>query len=169
MVSMSTITEGALDVLSCATLMDLASEGLPSSVNGFVVFFCCMEIINGCQSFALQGVLSGGKGDTPNELIGWKARLRAFRGLIDLGCFVLRVVLWVDYDAVSSVFLIKNMYNLLHTYVEVERAVGIKNYPKGTLFTEFVPPQDWYGMDQQQWRSETSETIAAQAAAGRRV
>ena len=61
------------------------------------------------------------------------------------------------------------LYNLLHTWVEVERATGIKNYPKGTLFTEFVPPQDWYGMSQHDWRIATSDTVVAQAQAGRKV
>ena len=53
--------------------------------------------------------------------VKWKAWLRALRFLIDLGCFVLRLVLWVQYNALSSVFLIKNLYNLLHTYAQIER------------------------------------------------
>lgn len=51
----------------------------------------------------------------------------------------------------------------------VYRAKGTKNYPKGTLFTEFVPPQDWYGLSLQDWRIATSDTLIAQAQAGRRV
>ena len=57
---------------------------------------------------------------TPQQ-VKWKAWLRALRFLIDLGCFVLRLVLWVQYNALSSVFLIKNLYNLLHTYAQIER------------------------------------------------
>lgn len=169
LVAMSTVLEGALDVLSCSTLMTLASNQLPGQVNGAIVLFCLLELLNGCQSFALQGILSGGHEDTPQHLIHWKAQLRGIRGLIDLGTFVLRLVLWIQYNAVSSVFLIKNLYNLLHTVVEVERAYGTAVYPKGTLFTEFVPPQDWYGLTQAQWRVATSETLTAQARAGRRV
>jgi hypothetical protein len=45
--------------------------------------------------------------------------LRGARFFIDFGTFVLRMVLWVKYDAVSSVFLIKNLYNLLHTGAQV--------------------------------------------------
>lgn len=169
MVAMSTITEGALDILSCSTFMALAANNLPNHINGAIVLFCILEIINGCTSFALQVVLSGGKGDTPTELIGWKSIVRGSRGIIDLGCFILRMILWINYHAVSSVFLIKNLYNLVHAFVEVERAIGIKYYPKGTLFTEFVPPSEWYGLSQAQWRVETSETIADQARAGRKV
>jgi len=55
------------------------------------------------------------------QQVKWKAWLRALRFLIDLGCFVLRLVLWVQYNALSSVFLIKNLYNLLHTYAQIER------------------------------------------------
>ena len=124
MVALSTVVEGSLDILSCATLMDLASYNLPPLVNGFIVVFCILEIINGCQSFALQGLLSGGHEDTPEHLINWKAKMRVIRGIIDFGTFILRLVLWVEYSAMSSVFLIKNLYNLLHTWVEVERYVG---------------------------------------------
>jgi hypothetical protein len=169
MVSTATVIEGALDILSCATLMELAANDLPPQVNGFVVLFCLLEIFNGCQSFALQALLSGGHDTNPLKLVNFKAKMRAVRGLIDFGCFMLRIILWVRYSAVSSVFLIKNLYNLLHTWVEVDRARGIAQYPKGTLFTEQVHPQEWYGMSLQEWRVETSDTLLLQAQAGRAV
>ena len=34
-----------------------------------------------------------------------------------MGVFLLRLDLWIQYGAVSSVFLIKNLYNLIHTGV----------------------------------------------------
>ena len=40
---------------------------------------------------------------------------------------------------------------------------------KDTLFSEFVPPQSWYGMNMEEWRYATSNSIAAQARAGRFV
>lgn len=46
MVTTATITEGALDVLSAATLMQLAENGLPPHVNNAVVLFCLLELIN---------------------------------------------------------------------------------------------------------------------------
>lgn len=82
---------------------------------------------------------------------------------------MLRIVLWVKYGSVSSVFLIKNLYNLLHTAAQIERWSGVWRYPKHTIFTEFVPPADWYGMSKEEWRAATSNTLALQARAGRTV
>jgi hypothetical protein len=169
MMATSTMTEGALDVLSCATLMQLAQNNLPPQMNGAVVLFCILEIFNACQSFALQVSLSGGHDDTPLDLVRWNAFLRTFRVIIDSGAIVLRLVLWIQYNAVSSVFLVKNIYNLIHTITQIERWKSVSHYPKETLFSEFVAPQEWYGLTNEQWRRATSETIAAQARSGRRV
>lgn len=169
MVAISTMTEGALDVLSCATLMQLAENHLPSSVNNAVIVFCLLEMANACQSFALPCTLSGGHDDTPLDLVKWMAFLRSMRCVVDFGAIILRLILWIKYNAVSSVFLVKNIYNLLHTLTQIERYQGVHKYPKGTLFSEFVTPQDWYGMTKEEWRRATSETVAAQARAGRRV
>lgn len=169
MMATATMTEGALDILSCATLMQLAQNSLPSNVNGAVVLFCLLEVFNGCQSMALQVTLSGGHDDTPLDLVRWNAYLRVFRVLVDSGAIILRVVLWIQYNAVSSVFLVKNIYNLIHTVTQIGRWQGVTRYPKDTLFSQFVPAQDWYGLSMEQWRKCTSETIAAQARAGRRV
>jgi len=165
----ATMTEGALDVLSCSTLMQLAANDLPSQVNGAVLFVCLLEIINGCQSFALQIALSGGHDDTPMDLVKWNAWLRTFRVFIDTTAIVLRVVLWIQYSAVSSVFLVKNIYNLIHTITQIERWHTVVHYPKDTLFAQYVPPSEWYGLTKEQWRYATRETIAAQARAGRSV
>ena len=164
MVALSVQIEGALDVLSCTQLMQLATDSaLPSSMLGACVVFSFLELVNACQSFGLQTLLSGGHDDTPTDLVTWKAFLRAFRGFIDFGCFILRVVLWAQYNAISSVFLVKNLYNLLNTIAQVERVRGIAKYPKGTLFTEFVPPSQWYGMTKDEWRIATRSKQAAQA------
>jgi hypothetical protein len=72
MVATATMVEGSLDVLSCATLMQLASLDLPASVNGAIVVFSLLELANACQSFALQVLLSGGHDDTPLDLVKWK-------------------------------------------------------------------------------------------------
>jgi hypothetical protein len=169
MVSIATMTEGALDVLSCSTLMQLAENNLPPYVNGAIVLFCLLEIANACQSFALQCMLSGGHDDTPRDLVTWNAYLRIARVFIDSGAIVLRIVLWVQYNAVSSVFLVKNLYNLVHTTTQIERWYGVSTYPKDTLFSEYVSPQDWYGLNMEQWRFATSETVLEQARSGRRV
>lgn len=169
MVSTATMTEGVLDILSCSTFVALAANDLPPDVNGLVVIFALLEIINACQSFALQCMLSGGHDDTPLDLVRWSGYLRVARVVIDAGAIILRVVLWIKYNAVSSVFLVKNLYNLIHTSAHVERWTGVKRYPKETLFTEFVSPQDWYGMTKEEWRDATSETLIAQARSGRRV
>lgn len=169
MVSIATMTEGALDVLSCGTFIALAANGLPSDVNGFIVLFALLELVNGAQSFALQCILSGGHDDTPLDLVRWNGFFRLARVIIDAGSILLRIILWVKYNAVSSVFLVKNLYNLIHTTSHVERWSGISRYPKDTLFTEFVSPQDWYGLTKEEWRKATSETVVAQARSGRRV
>jgi len=169
MVALYTMTEGALDVISTATLMELAESSLPAAVNGAVVLFCLLEMVNACQCFALQCLLSGGHDDTPLDLVRWKALLRAVRIVIDSGTLILRLILWIQYDAVSSVFLVKNLYNLMHSSAQIERYLGVKHYPKDTLFSEFVPPADWYGMSKEQWRQATCDTLAMQARAGRRV
>jgi hypothetical protein len=74
MVATATMVEGSLDVLSCATLMQLAALDLPASVNGAIVVFSLLELANACQSFALQVLLSGGHDDTPLDLVKWKGK-----------------------------------------------------------------------------------------------
>jgi len=143
MVAMATQIEGAMDVLSAVTLMQVAEYNLPDSVNGAVQLFILLEMANACVSFSLQALLGGGTDDTPKDLVRWKAILRAFRGVIDFGTFVLRIVLWVNYNAVSSVFIIKNLYNLLHTAAQVERFFGAEKYPKDTLFTVAARAPEW--------------------------
>jgi hypothetical protein len=170
MVATAIMTEGALDVISAASFMILAQSDLPATMNNLILACALLEIWNACQSFALQAVLSGGSEDTPADLVLWTSRLRMFRVPIDIVTFVLRVTLWVVYQQNSvSVFLVKNLYNLLHSSALIERANGIKRYPKGTLFTEFVEPREWYALTQNEWREATHETLAAQARAGRRV
>ena len=169
MVCTATMVEGCLDVLSASTLLALANFGLPSDVNGAVQLFILLELANACQCFALQALLSGGHNDTPGDLVKWKATIRASRAVVDFGTFILRIVLWVRYDAVSSVFLIKNLYNLLHSTAQVERAMGIGRYSKSVLFMEYVPAYEWYSLTQEQWRSATSSTLLLQTQASRRV
>lgn len=169
MVITSTMVEGSMDILSASTLMELASNNLPSSVNGAVIIFALLECFNGCQCFSLQAILSGGMHDSPRDLVKWKAVLRGIRGIIDFCVFFLRMVLWIQYSAVNSVFLIKNIYNLLHTMAEMERYYGSRFYPENTLFLTNVLPTDWYNMTKEEWRVATSETIAAQARKGRSV
>jgi hypothetical protein len=168
-VAMSTQIEGSLDILSCTSLLSLASAGLLPSTQGVIVLFSLLEIVNACQSFGLQTVLSGGYDDTPVDLVRWKSYLRFYRGFIDFGAFFLRVYLWAYYDAVSSVFLIKNLYNLIHTISQVERSYRVIKYPKTTLFTEFVHPSEWYDMSREEWRQATSGSLVAQIRAGRGV
>jgi hypothetical protein len=169
MVATFSMTEGALDVLSCATLLSLASYSLPTHTDNAVILFCILEMVNACQSFALPCTLSGGHDDGPRDLVKWMARMRSLRALIDCGAIALRIVLWIRYNAVSSVFLVKNLYNLLHTGTQVERYRGVKRYPNDALFAAFVTPQDWYNMTKEDWRRATSDTVALQARSGRRV
>jgi hypothetical protein len=132
----------------------------------FIVFFAFMEIINACQCFVLQVMLSGGHDDTPAHLVLLRSRLRQGRGMIDLGTFSLRLVLWLHFDAVASVFMIKNLFNLLHTLALVERSKGVQHYSAGTLFLSYVSPRDWYGMTKEEWRHATRASIGEQARAG---
>lgn len=157
MVSISIQVEGAVDILSCTTLMALSLDThLPQSIRGAIVLCCLLEILNAYQSFGLQILLSGGHDDTPKDLVKWKAYLRFFRGFIDLICLVLRTILWIEYDALSVVFLIKNLYNILNTSAQVERGFGVDKYPGTTLFVKYVEPHLWYGMDAIQWRNVTT-------------
>ena len=64
-------------------------------------------------------------------------------------------MLWIQYNAVSSVFLVKNLYNIMHSFAQIERYAGVRYYPKDILFSEFVTPSDWYGMTKEQWREAT--------------
>ena len=45
MVAQSIQIEGALDILSCTTLMALAANNLPPSMNGAIVLFSLLEIL----------------------------------------------------------------------------------------------------------------------------
>ena len=175
MVGMTAQIEGAMDVLSTVTLMNLAAEnavgllGFTPTLNRFIQIFILLELFNAVQCFGFQVFLAGGTDDSPMHLVKWKAIMRLIRGAIDLGVLVLRVILWVRYRALSSVFLIKNLYNILHAITHVERYNGIRAYPKYTLFTEVVPPAEWYGLSKAEWRSATQATIALQAQSGRAV
>ena len=89
MVATATMIEGSLDVLSCSTLMQLASLNLPYSINVAIVIFSLLELVNACQSFALQALLSGGHDDTPLDLVKWKGKelvqfTKTFRRCYDL-------------------------------------------------------------------------------------
>jgi hypothetical protein len=59
MVVSVTQMEGALDVLSTATLMQLAVYELPPYVNHAVVLFCLLELLNAALCFTLPCTLSG--------------------------------------------------------------------------------------------------------------
>lgn len=146
MVASATTVEGALDVLSAAVLMQLAANDLPDHVNNAIVLFCLLELINAGQCFALPCMLSGGKEDTPKDLVRYNAYLRLARGLIDFGTIVLRVVLWIRYNAVSSVFLVKNLYNLIHTATQVDRHLGVRFYPAVSFFISIVYTTYFYGL-----------------------
>ena len=154
MVAQASMLEGAVDVLSTATLLSLASYNLPASVNGAVVMFSLLELFNACVSFVVQVKLSNGNEDTPLDLVIWYSYLRCLRGTIDFGAFVLRVYVWYNYGAISSVFIIKNLYNLLHTAANFANLIGARKY-KLTLFTEYVPPYYWYGLTAKDWKNLT--------------
>ena len=169
LVSVDAMVEGALDVVSASSLLSLAINHLPDRVNGAIILFTYFELINACSSFAFQALLSGGTDDTPAHLVGWQAKLRTCRGIIDFGALMLRLFLWLQYGAMTSVFLVKNLYNIFHAVALIERAKGVQNYGKEVLFYQFVRPQDWYGLTLQEWREQTSETVLNQARAGRQV
>eukprot|EP00603_Paraphysomonas_imperforata_P015971 CAMPEP_0114475914 /NCGR_PEP_ID=MMETSP0104-20121206/14440_1 /TAXON_ID=37642 ORGANISM="Paraphysomonas imperforata, Strain PA2" /NCGR_SAMPLE_ID=MMETSP0104 /ASSEMBLY_ACC=CAM_ASM_000202 /LENGTH=147 /DNA_ID=CAMNT_0001650539 /DNA_START=1 /DNA_END=440 /DNA_ORIENTATION=- len=100
LVSVQTMVEGALDIISCAALLSLAIEpNLPLYMDCFIVLFAFLEIVNACQCFVLQVMLSGGHDDTPAHLVQLRSKLRKGRGVIDLGTFTLRLVLWLKFDA----------------------------------------------------------------------
>ena len=170
MVAMSSMIEGAMDIISCAQLMELATYDLDFNINSVIILFCLLEMLNASLSLGFQALLSGGHDDTPLDLVRWKSLIRVVRGFVDLGCLFLRLTLWVKYQAVSSVFLVKNLFNLFHTFNQAERYYGAKEYSEAhVLFTEYVPPQEWYGLTKEEWRKATSETILMQAKSGRAV
>jgi hypothetical protein len=169
LVSVQTMLEGALDIVSCSALVSFALEDLPTYLDWIIIVFAFLEIINACQCFILQVVLAGGHGDTPADLVLLRAKLRRGRGCIDFFAFILRLVMWLRYDAVASVFMIKNLSNLLHTVALIERGKGVENYTKHTLFMQYVMPKDWYGMNMETWRMATKQNTIEQAQSGRVV
>lgn len=90
-------------------------------MDGAVSLFVLLELLNACQSFALQTSLSGGTDDTPLDLVRNTAYQRTYRCFIDAGTLVLRLILWIQYNATNGVFLVKNLYNLMHTAALMER------------------------------------------------
>jgi hypothetical protein len=169
LVSVQTMLEGALDIVSCSALVSFALEDLPTYLDWIIIVFAFLEIINACQCFILQVVLAGGHGDTPADLVLLRAKLRRGRGCIDFFAFILRLVMWLRYDAVASVFMIKNLSNLLHTVALIERGKGVENCTKHTLFMQYVMPKDWYGMNMETWRMATKQNTIEQAQSGRVV
>lgn len=99
----------------------------------------------------------------------WRSNLRIGRGIVDFGTFLLRLSLWIQYNAVTSVFLVKNVLNILYTISLIERSRGVKDYRKEVLFMQYVRPKDWYGLTQEEWRDATRLTIVDQARSGRVV
>jgi hypothetical protein len=159
MVAVSMMVEGAMDVISATQLMELATYSLPGSVNGAVVIFSMLELFNGCSSFGFLVSLSGGHDDTPQDLVRWKAYMKFARLFVEFACFFLRMVLWVQYNAVSSVFLVKNLFSLIHAFNQCERYAGARTYTKRVLFNEYVPPQDWYGLTKEEFKVSTMEPL----------
>ena len=52
LVSVSAMIEGALDVVSCSSLLSLAVDELPRHINGAIVFFAYLERANACQKLS---------------------------------------------------------------------------------------------------------------------
>lgn len=159
MVCTSTIVEGVMDIISCTQFMALAGNDLPPQVDGIVIIFCFLEVVNACQSIAFPVFLSGGYDDRPQDLVRYKAYMRGLRFAVDFGSFFLRLALWVHYGAVGSVFIIKNLFSLLHAGNQVERYAGSKKYKEGIQFNQFVLPQDWYGLTKEEWRNRIAKPL----------
>jgi hypothetical protein len=130
------MTDGALDIVSAVAFLSLAENNLPDSVNGGIIIFAFLEVLNACQSFVLQVLLSGGHDDTPADLIRWRSHMKLGRSIIDFGAFVLRICLWVKYSAVGgNVFLVKNLYNLIQAVILVsERLINNNLYTNYSFF-----------------------------------
>ena len=69
---------------------------------------------------------------------------RGARFFIDFFVMIVRIILWLQYNAIDSIFLIKNIYNLIHTITMVERYYGGRHYPTEALFAKEVRPNEWY-------------------------
>ena len=69
---------------------------------------------------------------------------RGARFFIDFFVMIVRIILWLQYNAIDSIFLIKNIYNLIHTVTMVERYYGGRHYPTEALFAKEVRPNEWY-------------------------
>ncbi len=124
LVSTQTMTDGALDIVSAVAFLSLAENDLPSSVNGAIILFAFLEVVNACQSFVLQVLLSGGHNDTPAHLIRWRGTMKLWRSVIDFGAFVLRLCLWFKYNAIAgNVFLVKNLYGLIQAALLVSACI----------------------------------------------
>jgi hypothetical protein len=147
----------------------LTLRQLPTSVDSLIIVFSFLELCNACQGFVLQVLLSSGYNDTPSHLVLWRSNLRLGRGIVDFGTFILRLSLWIRYNAVTSVFLVKNLLNILNTISLIERSRGVEGYQKEVLFMQYVRPKDWYGLSQEEWRNATRLTIVDQARSGRAV
>lgn len=73
--------------------------------------------------------------------------------MIDIGVFILRLVLWYEYNSVDNLFLVKNLCNLIETGNMIERARGVHQYPAHEIFVKYVIPRDWYGIEtEEEWK-----------------
>jgi len=149
-----TMLEGALDVVSSVSLLSLAdTDNIPLSLDGLIIFFAFFELCNACQSFMFLVQMSGGTNDTPGHLVKWRSTVRLFSGVIDFGIFILRLALWIQYNATDSVFLVKNLCSLIQTVSLVERARGVEFYTPNELFVRYVLPREWYGIkSEEEWK-----------------
>ena len=83
--------------------------------------------------------------------------MRILGGLIDIGVFILRLVLWIKYNSADNVFLVKNLCNLIETGNLIERARGVHHYDHKETFVKYVIARDWYGIEtEEEWKTAIS-------------
>jgi hypothetical protein len=83
--------------------------------------------------------------------------MRALGGLIDVGVFTLRLILWMKYNSADNVFLVKNLCNLIETGNLIERARGVHLYNHKETFVKYVTARDWYGItSEEEWKAAIS-------------
>eukprot|EP01084_Bolivina_argentea_P196779 337318_1 len=150
--SQAACSEGVLDVLSCSAFLSMAVDNnLNTYMQRTCAAFSILELLNGGLCYATSATICHEQFINPEKMIALVSASRKTRLLIDTGAFIVRMIAWLKFGVIGSVFMIKNLYHIIHAIAFSQRAKGM-NYVQTPFFFCTVSSEDWnsirYGLHQ---------------------
>eukprot|EP01084_Bolivina_argentea_P196780 337322_1 len=148
--SQAACSEGVLDILSCsAFLMMAVDDNLNGGMQRTCVAFSILELLNGGFCFAASAMIChwNQHANAMIRVISWS---RAIRFIIDTGAFIARMIVWLKFGVIGSVFMIKNIYHIIHCVASMRRAVGLDDFDRINTFQLFghIESKKWNDVKQ---------------------